>query len=179
MYTDKTVSNVRTSKIISKYLSLLKDMHDYIMSNTIQSPNKSNNEKLARFTWMLRQNQTIMQIMLYYWVRPSASHIAPTLQLSFSIFRRPYFLCTTGGDIGTQDHLDVFYSFVYIVYTLYTSYNTASESIIGMGIDRNYFCNHSFSLSCSSRIREGSRRFRDFTVSSSANGRSASLCSPL
>ena len=47
MYTDKTASNVRTSKIISKYLSLLKDMHDYITSNTIQSPNKSNNEKLA------------------------------------------------------------------------------------------------------------------------------------
>jgi NTE family protein len=45
MYTDKTASNVRTSKIISKYLSLLKDMHDYIMSNTIQSPNKFNNEK--------------------------------------------------------------------------------------------------------------------------------------
>jgi NTE family protein len=47
MYTDKTASNVRTSKIISKYLSLLKDMHDYIMSSTIQSPNKFNNEKLA------------------------------------------------------------------------------------------------------------------------------------
>jgi len=47
IYTDKTASNVRTSKIISKYLSLLKDMHDYIMSNTIQSPNKSNNRKLA------------------------------------------------------------------------------------------------------------------------------------
>jgi len=47
MYTDKTASNVRTSKIISKYLSLLKDMHDYIMSSTSQSPNKSNNGKLA------------------------------------------------------------------------------------------------------------------------------------
>ncbi|MFY9871561.1 MAG: hypothetical protein WAK17_17745 [Candidatus Nitrosopolaris sp.] len=47
MYTDKTDSNVRTSKIISKYLSLLKDMHDYITSSTIQSPNKLNNEKLA------------------------------------------------------------------------------------------------------------------------------------
>jgi NTE family protein len=47
IYTDKTASNVRTSKIISKYLSLLKDMHDYIMSSTIQSPNKSNNGKLA------------------------------------------------------------------------------------------------------------------------------------
>jgi NTE family protein len=35
MYTDKTASNVRTSKIISKYLSLLKDMHDYITSSTI------------------------------------------------------------------------------------------------------------------------------------------------
>ena len=47
MYTDKTASNVRTSKIISKYLSLLKDMHDYIMSSTIQSPNKFSNQKLA------------------------------------------------------------------------------------------------------------------------------------
>jgi len=47
MYTDKTDSNVRTSKIISKYLSLLKDMHDYMTSCTIQSPNKFNNEKLA------------------------------------------------------------------------------------------------------------------------------------
>jgi NTE family protein len=47
MYTDKTASNVRTSKIISKYLSLLKDMHDYILSSTIQSPNKSNDGKLA------------------------------------------------------------------------------------------------------------------------------------
>ncbi|HXX96167.1 MAG TPA: hypothetical protein VEL11_03510 [Candidatus Bathyarchaeia archaeon] len=37
MYTDKTDSNVRTSKVISKYLSLLKDMHDYITSGTIQS----------------------------------------------------------------------------------------------------------------------------------------------
>jgi len=37
MYTDKTDSNVRTSKAISKYLSLLKDMHDYITSGTIQS----------------------------------------------------------------------------------------------------------------------------------------------
>jgi len=46
-YTDKTASNVRTSKIISKCLFLLKDMRDYIMSNTIQSPNKSNNRKLA------------------------------------------------------------------------------------------------------------------------------------
>jgi NTE family protein len=35
MYTDKTASNIRTSKIISKYLSLLKDMHDYITSSTI------------------------------------------------------------------------------------------------------------------------------------------------
>jgi NTE family protein len=35
MYTDKTASNVRTSKIISKYLSLLKDMHDYITTSTI------------------------------------------------------------------------------------------------------------------------------------------------
>ena len=47
MYTDKTASNVRTSKIISKYLSLLKDMHDYITSSTIQSPDKLNNEKLT------------------------------------------------------------------------------------------------------------------------------------
>jgi NTE family protein len=47
MYTDKTDSNVRTSKIISKYLSLLKDMHDYMTSCTILSPNKFNNEKLA------------------------------------------------------------------------------------------------------------------------------------
>jgi NTE family protein len=47
MYTDKTASNVRTSKIISKYLSLLKDMHDYIMSSTSQSSNKFNNKKLA------------------------------------------------------------------------------------------------------------------------------------
>jgi NTE family protein len=38
MYTDKTASNVRTSKIISKYLSLLKDMHDYITSSTINHP---------------------------------------------------------------------------------------------------------------------------------------------
>lgn len=44
MYTDKTDSNVRTSKIISKYLSLLKDD---MTSCTIQSPNKFNNEKLA------------------------------------------------------------------------------------------------------------------------------------
>jgi NTE family protein len=37
MYSDKTASNVRTSKIISKYLSLLKDMRscDYITSSTI------------------------------------------------------------------------------------------------------------------------------------------------
>jgi NTE family protein len=48
LYTDKTDSNVRTSKIISKYLSLLKDMHDYMTSRTIQSSNKLNNEKLAK-----------------------------------------------------------------------------------------------------------------------------------
>ena len=48
MYTDKTASNVRTSKIISKYLSLLKDMHDYMTSSTIQPSNKLNNEKLAK-----------------------------------------------------------------------------------------------------------------------------------
>jgi len=48
MYTDKTASNVRTSKIISKYLSLLKDMHDYMTSSTIQPYNKLNNEKLAK-----------------------------------------------------------------------------------------------------------------------------------
>src|SRR5215469_11584285 len=47
MYTDKTASNIRTSKIISRYLSLLKDMHDYIMSSTSQSSNKFNNKKLA------------------------------------------------------------------------------------------------------------------------------------
>ena len=47
MYTDKTASNVRTSKIISKHLSLLKDMHEYIMSSTSQSPNRLNNEKLV------------------------------------------------------------------------------------------------------------------------------------
>jgi hypothetical protein len=48
MYTDKTDSNVRTSKIISKYLSLLKDMHDYITSSTIQSSNKMKDEKLKK-----------------------------------------------------------------------------------------------------------------------------------
>jgi NTE family protein len=46
MYTDRTDSNVRTSKIVSRYLSLLKDMHEFV-SRSIQSQNNSdvNNDK--------------------------------------------------------------------------------------------------------------------------------------
>ena len=44
MYTDKTESNVRTSKIISRYLSLLKDMHEFITTN-IEVSGISNNKK--------------------------------------------------------------------------------------------------------------------------------------
>lgn len=41
MYTDRTDSDVRTSKIVSRYLSLLKDMHEFVTSS-IQSNNGSN-----------------------------------------------------------------------------------------------------------------------------------------
>lgn len=55
MYTERTDSDVRTSKIVSRYLSLLKDMHEFITSS-IQSNNNSdvnssdvnNNNKLHK-----------------------------------------------------------------------------------------------------------------------------------
>lgn len=50
MYTDRTDSNVRTSKIVSRYLSLLKDMHEFVTSS-IQSNNNSgvnNDNKLSK-----------------------------------------------------------------------------------------------------------------------------------
>lgn len=50
MYTDRTDSNVRTSKIVSRYLSLLKDMHEFVTSS-IQSNNGSdvnNDNKLHK-----------------------------------------------------------------------------------------------------------------------------------
>jgi NTE family protein len=50
MYTDRTDSNVRTSKIVSRYLSLLKDMHEFV-SRSIQSQNNSdvnNDNKLKK-----------------------------------------------------------------------------------------------------------------------------------
>jgi NTE family protein len=50
MYTDRTDSNVRTSKIVSRYLSLLKNMHEFVTSS-IQSNNNSdvnNDNKLSK-----------------------------------------------------------------------------------------------------------------------------------
>jgi NTE family protein len=56
MYTDKTYSNVRTSEIISRYLSLLNEMHDVIhardqygsVTNTNNNNSKASKEKLAK-----------------------------------------------------------------------------------------------------------------------------------
>lgn len=55
MYTDRTDSNVRTSKIVSRYLSLLKDMHEFVTSSIqsndnsgVNNDNKLNKEKFTK-----------------------------------------------------------------------------------------------------------------------------------
>jgi NTE family protein len=55
MYTDRTDSNVRTSKIISRYLSLLKDMHEFVTrtihsndNSGVNNDNKLNKEKFTK-----------------------------------------------------------------------------------------------------------------------------------
>jgi NTE family protein len=55
MYTDRTDSNVRTSKIVSRYLSLLKDMHEFVTSSIhsndnsgFNNDNKLNKEKFTK-----------------------------------------------------------------------------------------------------------------------------------
>ena len=55
MYTDRTDSNVKTSKIVSRYLSLLKDMHEFVTSSIqsndnsgVDNDNKLNKEKFTK-----------------------------------------------------------------------------------------------------------------------------------
>jgi NTE family protein len=55
MYTDRTDSNVKTSKIVSRYLSLLKDMHEFVTSSIqsndnsgVNNDNKLNKEKFTK-----------------------------------------------------------------------------------------------------------------------------------
>lgn len=71
IYTDKTYSNVRTSKIVSRYLSLLKDMHEFITTN-IQSRynNDNDNNNKNRYTnnndFKLKQKQKLSKIEQEY-----------------------------------------------------------------------------------------------------------------
>ena len=46
IYTDKTDTNVRLSKIISRHLSLLKEMHDLLMISNIKFKEKGDDAKL-------------------------------------------------------------------------------------------------------------------------------------
>jgi NTE family protein len=46
IYTDKTDNNVRLSKIISRYLLLLKEMHDLLMISNVKLKEKGNDAEL-------------------------------------------------------------------------------------------------------------------------------------
>jgi len=86
MYTDKTASNVRTSKIRSKYLSLLKDMHDYITS----TPNKPNNGKLAtieEYNKLAHQHGAVIQDIVRLERREDSSFLFEDADFSYEMIK--------------------------------------------------------------------------------------------
>jgi len=86
MYTDKTASNVRTSKIRSKYLSLLKDMHDYITS----TPNKPNNGKLAtieEYNKLVHKRGAVIQDIIRIERREDSSFLFEDADFSYEMIK--------------------------------------------------------------------------------------------
>jgi len=87
-YTDKTANNVRTSKIISKYLSLLKDMHDYITSSTIHPIHHEKLKTIEQEYYKLaHQRATVIQDIVRIERREDSSFLFEDADFSYEMIK--------------------------------------------------------------------------------------------